>query len=247
MKKYTLKEVDMFFEELNWTLLESNYKDNKQKLECLCPEGHLCKISLHDLKSGRRCKICFNIKQRHLYKLSQEYIENQYKNFGYKLISKYIKCGIKDVLICPNGHCIELRYEHFKRGVRCKECYAENNIGENHPNWNKDRTRERRLQSLKFRLNDIDTLSDDPNYQDYLINTDLYHVDHIFPRVAFIDYNIDKKYGIKFTKKICNSRENLKIITKEENLLKGGKYNQMDFLFFIQRHIINLKIENTQL
>jgi len=181
-------------------------------------------------------------------KLTHEYVYNYYKDNGYIMKSIYKSMKYTDDLICPNGHNLKINFNNFKdKKVRCKECYFNNRTGVNHPNWNEDRTLKRRRDCLKFNYKHIYILSDDPNYQDYLINTDLYHVDHIFPRVAFIDYNIDKKYGIKFTKKICNSRENLKIITKEENLLKGGKYNQMDFLFFIQRHIINLKIENTQL
>lgn len=57
------------------------------------------------------------------------------------------------------------------------------------------------------------------------------HIDHIFPVVAFIRIGITDP-------KIINALDNLQILSINENLSKGDKYNEVDFLKYI-----NLKME----
>ena len=124
-------------------------------------------------------------------------------------------------------------------------------IGEKHPMYNPDRTRKRRSDLLKFDYKHEIILNDDPMYNEYIeykqISTQIkkskyaakpkYSIDHIQPRVAFIDNDLDNIYGTKTIKKICNLRENLRIITKEENGHKAGKYTQEEFMTWFNEKI----------
>jgi hypothetical protein len=101
----------------------------------------------------------------------------------------------------------------------------------------KDRTISYRRRYLLTNKSDINTLKDDPNYETYLINKIKYSIDHIYPRVAFIDNNLDKEYNSKIVKQICNLRENLRIIPMNENKSKSGKYNQEEFMNWFNNKI----------
>lgn len=61
-KKHTLEEVKKEFENFGYVLLSDSYKDNKQKLEYKCEEGHLNSMRFNDFKSGYRCPTCMNSK-----------------------------------------------------------------------------------------------------------------------------------------------------------------------------------------
>lgn len=52
-------------------------------------------------------------------------IKEELARFGYKLVSKSYT-NLKDSLfdaICPNGHKIKIRWQNFRIGQRCKQCY----------------------------------------------------------------------------------------------------------------------------
>lgn len=68
----------------------------------------------------------------------------------------------------------------------------------------------------------------------------LYEIDHIFPRIAFIDNNIDFNYNIIIVKYIANVTENIQIILKEENSTKNGSYNKDDFIKWFNKKLIEI-------
>jgi len=58
-QSYTLPQVRDVFSKQGYTLLSTDYKNNKQKLEVRCPQGHLFYPSLHNFKDiGNRCSFC---------------------------------------------------------------------------------------------------------------------------------------------------------------------------------------------
>lgn len=59
-----------------------------------------------------------------------------------------------------------------------------------------------------------------PNWK--LVKDSEWHIDHIFPIKAFLDANI---YDIK----LVNCLENLRPVSKEENLAKNAKYDKLEF------------------
>jgi len=60
MKK-TIKEVRSFFELEGYTLLSGEYKNNKTKLNYICPLGHKGTIRFYDWADGHRCPVCSHL------------------------------------------------------------------------------------------------------------------------------------------------------------------------------------------
>lgn len=102
----------------------------------------------------------------------------------------------------------------------------------------------KRIAKLKFNLNSISILNNKNNFNEYLINKHKYHIDHIYPKKAFIDNNLDIKYDMKVVYEICNSIENLQILSKYDNLWKNSKYNNEEFLLWFNWKLTQRKIDN---
>ncbi len=73
----------------------------------------------------------------------------------------------------------------------------------------------------------INHLQSFPRYKKWLNNSTKYHIDHILPIQAFIDYNITDP-------KIINRLSNLQILTAKENLKKHDKYKFIDLYNFLK-------------
>lgn len=58
MRKKTYEEVKNLFTQHGYELLETEYKDNKQKLEYKCKCGNICRVSVHKIGSRIPCKNC---------------------------------------------------------------------------------------------------------------------------------------------------------------------------------------------
>lgn len=234
--------------------LNSKYKGCMIKDELICPEGHKIKMSFNHFRMQRRCIECHKIKIQY----SHEFVFNYYKERGFTLISEYNGCKTNDELLCPKNHKIELLFDNFKNNnIRCRECFYENNTGENNATWKKDRTRQTRSIYLSFDLKKLHILNDDINYNNYTQSQKLakqslnrwaktdYSIDHIYPRMAFIDNDLDNIHNPVIIKEICNLRENLRIIPRTENGSKGSKYNQEEFMTWFNEKIKEYNTTNT--
>ena len=248
LEKHSQEFVFNYYGKENYTL-NSIYKNSRTKDFLTCPVGHNIEITFNGFKSGNRCFKCFGSN-----KYSQEFVDNYIKSFGWTNDSIYINNWTKMKLKCPSNHIVQMSFDNFKNSEhRCQKCFYKNNTGSNNCQYKKDRTRQKRSEYLKFDRRKISILNNDPNYNNYIQSqkearlTDqywdktIYSIDHIFPRIAFIDNNLDVIYGDIFIKEICNLRENLRIITKEDNGSKGGKYNQEEFMkwFNLNKIILN--------
>lgn len=149
-KKHTYDEVKEYIESFGYILLSNEYKNNRQKLNLICPLGHMCKISFFNFKiSGNRCRECRKINMRNMFKFDYEFVKSIFEKRGYILLDEeYINVETKMNYICPNHpniisqitfHCL------YYDNIGCKLCYLENNRGENHHNWKHDKTQEERL------------------------------------------------------------------------------------------------------
>lgn len=98
-------------------------------------------------------------------------------------------------------------------------------------------TRQERSNRLIEQNLDISILKDDPLYEAYIIDSFNYNIDHIFPRMAFIDFNMDNMFDYGFLKTICNCRENLQILSKTENVQKRSEYNKKEFLLWVSNKL----------
>lgn len=247
----TQEYVDNYISSFGWTNT-SVYTNNRTKLELICPTGHKRSICFSKFKSGNRCAVC---SKKEI--LTPDLIEDALIEEGWAWINKseYKNTNINITIKCPKGHTCSMRFQHFKNGVRCKTCFYTNNVGANHARWKEDRTRAIRSQHIAFNHDNIDILKDDPNYDNFIYYKqfakdnkksmhelrNIYSVDHIYPRIAFIDNDLDKKYDIKIVRKICNLRENLQILELSENVSKNGKYNQEEFIEWF-----NIKLQEVE-
>ena len=232
-EKHSQEYVYKYYDKEKY-ILNSIYKGNQYKDKLTCPEGHDIQISFNNFKQSKRCAKCAgNLK------LSNEDVYNYYRECKYLMKSIYNGIHKKDKLICPVGHNIEMTFNHFKRGIRCRQCFFENNIGENHYRFNPNREE----ISLNLRLRNLHTKSwitkhmkDDPKFQDFLLNPSDYVVDHIIPVSLFC--KLFTKYSLNeyLIKNIINRRDNLQLLTHKEN---GAKFNKGSSLFEAGNYLIN--------
>jgi hypothetical protein len=116
-RKKTIEEIRELFEREGYKLLTNIYKDNKQKLDFICPNNHQHKISFHDWLKGSRCGIC---KKRFL---TIEDIKKEINIDGYILLSNtYINSTTKLLVKCPKNHIFEVYRPDWVSGGRCPEC-----------------------------------------------------------------------------------------------------------------------------
>lgn len=237
LNKLFKKDFDLIvkdYEKSNCKLLiqEHEYINSGEKIPYICECGSKHIASYDAFMQGHRCKKCGNKKRNRVSKnkLGTEFIKSMESEGNIMLDTVYTSARVKMRYICKNNHVTSISRNNFKSGKRCRECFLLNNTGVNHFNWKTDRTRIVRTTYLSFDKKKSDILKDDPNFYDYSLNRNLYNIDHIFPRIAFIDNDLDEIYDKLIIKKICNLRENLRIITREENGQKSGKYNQEEFM-----------------
>ncbi len=122
-KKKTYEEVKKAFEDRGYTLLTTEYKNNKQKLEFICPEGHRSSINLNNFINGHGCIVCGYIEGRNKLKLSFEEVKQEFESRDYQLLStEYINSSSKLEYICPNGHRGKISFNNFRKGSGCKIC-----------------------------------------------------------------------------------------------------------------------------
>ena len=122
-RKWTVEEIREYLNNIGYTLISNEYKNNQTKLDIICSEGHEVKMTFGNIQQGKRCHICSrkisSEKKKHTYNFVKEYIEK----FGYKLLSeKYIDQDKKLKIKCPEGHIFKMSFYNFKRGRRCPEC-----------------------------------------------------------------------------------------------------------------------------
>lgn len=117
-KKYGYNQVKEFFINKGWTLLSKKYKDNKQKLDVFCNNGHKLKINLNNFLTGWRCTECYGKRYLNYERVKDDFIKN-----GYILLSKkYINSQTKLKYQCPQGHISSITYNLFSKGHRCNLC-----------------------------------------------------------------------------------------------------------------------------
>lgn len=104
-------------------------------------------------------------------RLTIEFISEEFSKVGYKLLeTEYIDPKKPLEYICNNGHHHKLRWNNFKSGQRCRECF---------------------ILSQKYSINDIKEFLDKINFQ---LLTDTYKDNH-----QKLDVICDKGHNIQIT------------------------------------------------
>ena len=123
-----MKEIKEIFFKEGYTLISNEYKNNKQKLEVLCPEGHTWFIRLDVFITGNRCLDCSGKKRN-----SYEYVKRKIEEIkGYKLLSvEYKNARTKLKIMCDKGHTFYMAYGNFQHlKQRCPTCVTSSSHGE---------------------------------------------------------------------------------------------------------------------
>ena len=119
------------FKKEGCTLLSKYYKNAQQKLDYICPNGHVHSIRWRSFKEGKRCFSCFGKPKKTI-----EFVREKFEEESYTLLTTVYE-GYKQKLKyrCSEGHVHRTTWRHFQQGRRCPTCYLINCFGENTPNW----------------------------------------------------------------------------------------------------------------
>ena len=183
------------------------------------------------------------------------------------LEQEYVNCDTKMTYRCHCGTEDKITFSKFKIGRRCKECKRRDrsaaNSGENNPAWNPDReytNNAKRLRKLCYSLlhrvlnyTGNKKMARTKEYLGYTpqdlrnhielhdnwlqVESDNWHLDHIFPISAFVEHGITDP-------KIINALDNLQPLLAKDNLSKNDTYNKSDFYFYLASKGITLSAQN---
>lgn len=99
-ERLTYEEVKQNFEKAGYVLLSKEYKNCYQKMECICPKGHVIKQQYTSFQQKPRCAVCAGRKRTTLAE-----VRDTFSRKGYVLVSEeYKTCLAPLEYICPKGH-----------------------------------------------------------------------------------------------------------------------------------------------
>jgi hypothetical protein len=152
--KHSYEYIYNYFKENGCKLLSKEYRNNKQKLEYRCVCGNISTIAFADFQSGKRCWECKTKRKADMDRLSYDFVENEFKNGGCILLSEiYINAHQKLKYKCECGEITFITYDKFKAGQRCEKCKIKKLgrfTGENHWNYNPNKTDEERIIDREY-------------------------------------------------------------------------------------------------
>jgi hypothetical protein len=196
--KLDLDFIKNEFKKESYTLLTKKYKNSLQKLEYVCPEGHVYFITWGCWQSGCRCAVCAkNIKH------TIKFVRSMFEKEDYTLITnKYINQKQKLDYICPEGHKHSITWtDWYNGGYRCPTCYSIKISGAGSHNWKGGISCEPYCRDWTKELKDF--IRDRDNYQ--CQNPDCWKkCNHMTMVVHHIDYN-KKSCGPENLITICRS------------------------------------------
>lgn len=245
----TLEYVYNCFKEEGCELLEEEYINNKTKMKYRCICGDISEIQFSNFQQGQRCFKCGHRRKGEKRRLLFEYVDSVFEKNNCKLLEdKYVNSRTKMKYRCACGDLSEICFNCCYNGIRCAECAIKENSGENHYRWIKDRVLFEENKRFKQKCCGMLRKTLKKTYQKKTDRTHLmlgyypedlkryiyghlnwknvkdsrWHLDHIFPIQAFLDYNIKDI-------KLINCLENLQPLGYRENISKSDNYNKDEF------------------
>lgn len=226
--------------------------------KCVC--GNVSKIVFYSFRRGNRCKFCGNKKCSKVNKtITHEIAVEYFKSQGCVLLDIYEKSCKPMNCICVCGKPWKCNWNNFKKGKRCKECLRVKRSGLNNYQWIENRElkkeydsfKQRCYKMLKYSLKSFGLkktfrthkmlgysseelykhISNHPNWNN--LKYKRWHLDHIFPIKAFVDYDI-KNF------KIINGLDNLQPLLYKDNIAKSDKYDCLAFETWLKTKGINV-------
>lgn len=119
------KKVKETLESEGYILLSKEYKNAHEKLDCICPKGHECKIRYNDFRHGHRCRECGKELRSKVQRTNYEIIKQSFEKEGYTLLTKKYTNNKQNLKVkCPNGHEYITLWNRFQQGLRCPICHT---------------------------------------------------------------------------------------------------------------------------
>ncbi|GED72729.1 hypothetical protein BRE01_64310 [Brevibacillus reuszeri] len=121
-KRTEIEYIRQFLGENGYKLLTENYRNQKQKLETECPNGHKYNITFNNFKRGDRCNVCTGKNQ----KFTLEEVQRWFKEWNCTLITEDYRNQRQ--LLEYNCKCGEplsntfQRLRHFCKDPFCNAC-----------------------------------------------------------------------------------------------------------------------------
>ena len=243
-----IEEVKKRYKKYGLTLLDLNYKNNNTPMSCICKCGRKVKRRISLLHKINGCRGCMS-RGKYEYKK----IKNDIESWGCDLLSKNYKRANQALKIkCHCGKVFNRSYSNMRSSKHksCQKCIDSLKSGSNCYMWNLDRTEvelnkrigikcskllRRSLEILNKKKEDKlsnilgysrkqlkEHLLNHPNWKNASEDPE-WQVDHYFPIKAFIEHGI-------IDIKLINCLENLRPLTKKENLSKQDSYREEDFI-----------------
>ena len=107
-----------------YTLLSTEYINNKHNLSYICNNNHNGTISWNSWINGRRCRQCGILNSTKKISHSIEFVRKCLADEGYELISDtYVNKHIPIMYRCPKGHIGTIRFGNWLHNqTRCSSC-----------------------------------------------------------------------------------------------------------------------------
>lgn len=251
--RLTYEYVRSFFEEQGCELLETCYKNARTPLRYRCSCGHESRIVFYSFKAGNRCKQCGSKKITDFFNYTQEEAKTKFAEIGCELLSEYHKSTENVRFRCHCGRESEAQPANIWNRKHCAKCGLENRSQSKHYMWKEDRElhaleyafRQRSYKLIKMvyaktgqvkntktvRLLGYthkelqESIQKHENWEK--VRSGKWHIDHIFPIKAFIDYGVTDL-------KVINALDNLRPIEATANCSKGATFDQEAFEQYLQ-------------
>jgi len=248
-QKLTYEYVKKFFEENNCKMLDTEYKNARTHINYQCSCGNISKIIFDSFRRGHRCMKCSAKKKHQTQPHTYIHVYDYFKEQGCELLEKdYIDAKTKMRYRCSCGDIGFANFNNFKRTNQCSKCSLKGRSGQNHYEWIKDRDffedskkfRDKCHKLLRNTIKRTGQLKNDRtcsmlgysfedlqihvrNFQNWEgLKNEAWHLDHIFPIKAFLDYGITDI-------KLINCLDNLQPLSEDENIKKSGYYEEEKF------------------
>jgi hypothetical protein len=123
--KPTIEFIRSEFAKEGYTLLTTEYKNNAQKLDYVCLNGHKHNIIWNNWQQGERCYYCAINETAAKNRLSVEFIRSEFEKEKYKLLTIEYKNAFQKLnYICPKGHKHSITWANWQQGYRCPYCFG---------------------------------------------------------------------------------------------------------------------------
>jgi len=117
-------------------LLSKEYTNNKQKLDYICPNGHVHSMAWYHWQEGHGCPECLAVENSKRFRLDFDIVKDSFTKAGYILLTtRYINANQQLEYICSAGHKHFMTWNNWSKGHRCPSCDLLARSGDNHWNW----------------------------------------------------------------------------------------------------------------